>query len=195
MSFFTITTSSSSCYIDDPPLRKHSPFPIIPLSAFDGYVSPSGGLISYGCFDIRGKNLSTKRKVRRYFEAQTEELARKLAEDGSMAGPFEVTVRPSRPAEGCPGITDEDAASADAQLAEMREGIRRPVPAWQLSNRNGEIKRIKDRLAQLRKVDEMEHTEIEFDGGTIITNEEINRVQILFDEKPDEARLKNLFCI
>lgn len=99
MSFFTITTSSSSCYIDDPPLHKHSPFPIIPLSAFDGYVSPSGGLISYGCFDIRGKNLSTKRKVRRYFEAQTEELARKLAEDGGMAGPFEVTVRPSRPAE------------------------------------------------------------------------------------------------
>ena len=88
---------------------------------------------------------------------------------------------------GCPGITGEDAASADAQLAEMREGIRRPVPAWQLSNRNGEIKRIKDRLAQLRKVDEMEHTEIEFDGGMIITNEDVNRVQILFDEKPDDA--------
>lgn len=93
---------------------------------------------------------------------------------------------------GCPGVTDEDAASADAQLAEMREGIRRPVPAWQLSNRNGEIKRIKDRLAQLRKVDEMEHTEIEFEGGTIITNEDVDRVQILFDEKPDEATRSKL---
>ena len=93
---------------------------------------------------------------------------------------------------GCPGITGEDAASADAQLAEMREGIRRPVPAWQLSNRNGEIKRIKDRLAQLRRVDEMEHTEIEFDGGTIISNEDVNRVQILFDEKPDEATRSKL---
>ena len=93
---------------------------------------------------------------------------------------------------GCPGITGEDAASADAQLAEMREGIRRPVPAWQLSNRNGEIKRIKDRLAQLRKVDEMEHTEIEFDGGMIITNEDVNRVQILFDEKPDDTTRSKL---
>lgn len=93
---------------------------------------------------------------------------------------------------GCPGITDEDAARADAQLAEMREGIRRPVPSWQLSNRNGEIKRIKDRLAQLRRVDEMEHTEIEFDGGTIITNEDVNRVQILFDEKPDDATRSKL---
>lgn len=93
---------------------------------------------------------------------------------------------------GCPGITDEDAAKADAQLAEMREGIRRPVPSWQLSNRNGEINRIKNRLAQLRKVDEMEYAEIEFDGGTIITNEDVNRVQILFDEKPDEATRSKL---
>lgn len=93
---------------------------------------------------------------------------------------------------GCPGITDEDAAKADALLAEMREAIRRPVPAWQLSNRNGEIKRIKDRFAQLRRVDEMEHTEIEFDGGMIITNEDVNRVQILFDEKPDDATRSKL---
>lgn len=99
MAFFTVSTSSGSCCIDVPPPPKHGPLPIIPVSAFDGYVSPSGGLISYGCFDIRGKNLSTNRKVRRYFEAQTEELACKLAEDSGMAGPFEATVRPSRPAE------------------------------------------------------------------------------------------------
>lgn len=88
---------------------------------------------------------------------------------------------------GCPGITDEDAAQADAQLAEMREAIRRPVPAWQLSNRNAEITRLKKRIEALRQVDEMEHVEIDFDGGQIITNESVNRVQILFDEKPDEA--------
>ena len=93
---------------------------------------------------------------------------------------------------GCPGITDEDAASADAQLAEMREGIRRPVPAWQLSNRNAEINRLKNRIALLRKVDQMEHVEIDFDGGQIVTNEEVNRVQILFDEKPDEATRSKL---
>ena len=33
----------------------------------------------------------------------------------------------------------------------------------------------------------MEHVEIGFDGGQIVTNEDVNRVQILFDEKPDEA--------
>ena len=35
-------------------------------------------------------------------------------------------------------------------------------------------------------VDQMEHVEIDFDGGQIVTNEDVNRVQILFDEKPDE---------
>jgi len=115
MSYFSISTASYSSYTDDPPPRYRS-LPIIPVSAFDGYVSPSGGLISYGCFDIRGKNLSTKRKVRRYFEAKTEELACKLAEDSGMAGPFEVTVRPSKPAESW-------------QLSELRfNNITDPVP-------------------------------------------------------------------
>lgn len=99
MSSFTISTASSSFYSDGPALPRHGPLSIIPISAFDGYVSPSGGLISYGCFDIKGKLLSTKRKTRRYFEAQTEELACKLAEDCGMIGPFEVSVRPSKPAE------------------------------------------------------------------------------------------------
>ena len=38
----------------------------------------------------------------------------------------------------------------------------------------------------------MEHMELPFDGGVIVTNEEVNRVQILFDEKPDEETRRNL---
>ena len=33
----------------------------------------------------------------------------------------------------------------------------------------------------------MEHIEISFPGGLLTTNEEINRVQIIFDDMPDEA--------
>ncbi len=39
----------------------------------------------------------------------------------------------------------------------------------------------------------MERIEIEFEGGKIVKNEEIGRVQIIFDEKPNwvtQARLK-----
>lgn len=96
---FSISTSFSSSYSDGPSLPKHGPLSIIPISAFDGYVSPSGGLISYGCFDVRGKIAATKNRTRRYFEAQTEELACKLAEAGGMIGPFQVSVRLEKPAE------------------------------------------------------------------------------------------------
>lgn len=95
--------------------------------------------------------------------------------------------RKNKTVKGFPGISDEEAERADKELSEMREAIRRPIPSWQLSNRNAEINRLKKRIESLRMVDQMEHVEIDFDGGQIITNEEINRVQILFDEKPDDA--------
>jgi len=94
--------------------------------------------------------------------------------------------RKHKTVKGFPGISDEEAARADKKLSEMREAIRRPVPSWQLSNRNGEMARLKKRIESLRQVDQMEHVEVEFDGGVIVTNEEINRVQIIFDNKPDE---------
>ena len=91
----------------------------------------------------------------------------------------------------CPDLTPETRQSIETSWARgWYTGI--PFPPYELSNNNAEIKRTKDRLAQLRLVDEMEHTEIEFDGGMIITNEEINRVQILFDEKPDDATRSKL---
>lgn len=93
---------------------------------------------------------------------------------------------------GFPDMDDERAAKIDATLAEQDAnpysvGKHPPVSSWRLSNRNAEMTRLKKRIEALREVDKMEHTDIEFDGGTVITNEDINRVQILFDEKPDDA--------
>ena len=93
---------------------------------------------------------------------------------------------------GFPGLSDDEAVRVDAELAKEPERLRRPVPAWALSNRNAEINRLKKRMESLRRVDDMEHVEIEFDGGRIVTNEDINRVQILFDEKPDEETRRTL---
>lgn len=99
--------------------------------------------------------------------------------------------------QGFPGITDEEAARVDAELAQQdaspySTGTHPPVPSCRLSNRNAEINRLKKRVEALRRVDKMEHVEISFDGGAIVTNEDVNRVQILFDEKPDEATRSKL---
>lgn len=98
---------------------------------------------------------------------------------------------------GFPDMDDERAAKIDAALAEQdasaySSGKHSPVPSWQLSNRSAEINRLKSRIKSLQIVDQMEHVEIDFDGGQIITNEEVNRVQILFDEKPDDATRSKL---
>lgn len=94
--------------------------------------------------------------------------------------------RKNKTVKGFEGISDEEAEETNAELSKMREAIRRPVPSYHLSNRNAGINRLRKRIAALQEVDEMEHIEIDFDGGRIVTNEEINRVQILFDEKPGE---------
>lgn len=124
-----------------------------------------------------------------------EKLEKKLAAlqaDQEWDKGLNAHYRKYKTVKGYAGISDEEAARADKELSEMREGIRRPVPSWQLSNRNAEIRRVKQRIASLQRVDRMEHVEIDFDGGQIVTNEDINRVQILFDEKPDEATRSKL---
>ena len=118
-----------------------------------------------------------------------EKLQTKLAQlqaDQERDKALNAHYRKHKTLRGFEDISDEEAAKLDAELSAMREAIRRPVPEYQLSNRNSEIRRLKDRIAQLQQVDEMEHVEIPFDGGTLLTNEDVNRVQILFDEKPDE---------
>ncbi len=93
--------------------------------------------------------------------------------------------------DNCPELTPEIRQRIEHSWS-MGWYVGIPFPPYALSNNNAEINRIKKRLEALRQVDEMEHTEIEFDGGMIVTNEDINRVQIIFDSKPDEAMRREL---
>lgn len=59
--------------------------------------------------------------------------------------------------------------------------------SYQLSNNAANIRRMRERVAELQKKEDTPTTEIKFDGGTIIDNREDDRVQIDFDAKPDDA--------
>ena len=64
-----------------------------------------------------------------------------------------------------------------------------PFPPYELQSRRGYIKRVADRLAELdkRQAEQAHPTEsTKFDGGEIVRNLEADRLQIIFDEKPDE---------
>ena len=89
---------------------------------------------------------------------------------------------------GCDGMTD---AEADAATDPEAFGIRvhgKPYPDFQLASVRGKIKRMQARLDELDKLDAERagpQQSVKFDGGEVVRNAELNRLQILFDEVPD----------
>lgn len=60
-------------------------------------------------------------------------------------------------------------------------------PAYKLTNNNANIKRMKERVTEMKAREDTPTTEITFAGGTIIDSNEDDRVQIYYDDKPDDA--------
>lgn len=91
---------------------------------------------------------------------------------------------------GFPGMSDEAAARNDAAIASAPAYAQRPMPDFELASLRGKIKRVQARIAELDKRSQQADQptgSTKFDGGEIVRNLEANRLQIIFDEKPDEA--------
>ena len=90
--------------------------------------------------------------------------------------------------EGCTLLKPE-------QIKELQEGMaqswhlekNKPFQSFELSNNNAEIRRIRGRIEQLKQHEEKSFVGWEFDGGRVEANKTDNRLQIFFDEKPDDA--------
>ncbi len=63
-----------------------------------------------------------------------------------------------------------------------------PFPSYSLSNNNAEVRRLKQRLAQLEAAAERPAVpDVQGKGYTLRENQDINRIQFLFDGKPPPA--------
>lgn len=95
-------------------------------------------------------------------------------------------------------IRMKDPTKGDAKLAELGytpeeiTQLREPdfcgrigYPAYLLQNNNANIRRIRGRIEELKKRTENTPKGWEFDGGRVVVNTAENRLQIIFDGKPD----------
>lgn len=93
---------------------------------------------------------------------------------------------------GAPGIDDEHAARLDANLERLPECMR--VFGFP-SNETATIRRLESRLAALAKQREeipVQTAETAYKGFSVRENASINRLQIIFDGKPDEETRNTL---
>ena len=94
--------------------------------------------------------------------------------------------------DGCPHLSAESIEKMKADMASQWHIEDKPYPTWALSNNSAEIRRVKDRIKSLSQQKEIGFVGWEFDGGKVEANTEANRLQILFEEKPDAATREEL---
>ena len=87
----------------------------------------------------------------------------------------------------CPHLPPEELEKLKADMASSWHLEDKPFATWALSNNSAEIRRVKDRIKSLSQQKEIGFVGWEFDGGKVEANTEANRLQIFFEDKPDEA--------
>lgn len=88
--------------------------------------------------------------------------------------------------DGCPDITEEQKETIESSMARGWYTAA-PFAPYELSNNNATIKRTRERIAELEKRQAEPAPEgWTFDGGEVVINTELNRLQIIFDGKPDD---------
>lgn len=119
-------------------------------------------------------------------EMLTERLnsQRQMLEDAKTANAY---YRKHKTLEGCPGITAEQAAALTNPDSFDIKLYRKPYGDYELSSLRGKIQRVEQRLAELDRREQQAaepQTGTAFDGGQIVRNIDLNRLQILFDAIP-----------
>ena len=94
--------------------------------------------------------------------------------------------------DGCPHLSAESIEKMKADMASQWHIEDKPYPTWALSNNSAEIRRVKERIKSLSQQREIGYIGWEFEGGKVEANAEANRLQILFEEKPDAATREEL---
>jgi len=93
---------------------------------------------------------------------------------------------------GYPDMLESRAAQLDVRVQTAYSWDKQPYPSWELQNNNGEIGRLKKRIDELTRNQEMGFSGWDFAGGRAEANTEANRLQLFFDARPDAGQCAEL---
>jgi len=94
---------------------------------------------------------------------------------------------------GAPGITEEQAKKIDERIVKARYPWERlPFSDYDIKNNYAEIRRLEKRIAEITRNQEVGYSGWEFFCGRAVANTELNRLQLFFDEKPNEKERSQL---
>ena len=94
--------------------------------------------------------------------------------------------RKNKTLEGCPELTSKQIEILKAAMEDSFHYEDKPFMGWQLSNNNATIKNTKKRLEELLKLKEEGTCEKENQFFKVVENTELMRLQLIFEDKPDE---------
>lgn len=124
-----------------------------------------------------------------------EKLQNKLADLEALQAKMKALnayYRKNKTMKGYEGISDAEAAEIDKQIKASYSWEQKPYPDWALTNNNAEIRRLKNRIAEIERLKANAEKPIDdkyphVDGVEVVENAEAMRIQLIFDGKPDDA--------
>lgn len=94
--------------------------------------------------------------------------------------------------EECPNISPEQIQELKSSMVNDFHPEGKPYERFALTNNNSEIRRLKIRIKSLKQKQEVDYSGWAFTGGNVEVNNEANRLQIRFDEKPSYEQIQLL---
>lgn len=113
-----------------------------------------------------------------------------LKEDQEFMKTVNAYYRKHKTLDGCPELNADQTARLNASMSRDYRKSPVPYPSFHLSNNNARIRATQQRIDDLKN--RSEYAGWSFDGGKAEINEEQNRLQLFFDEKPTEEQRKTL---